>query len=157
MSYLNIYISYTHKVQMITLHMEPVSLSSFFFFYLIFCTSTVLILVSKFCTTIVLILASKLTRRPLWRVEIFVGYNFFGSQPEDTITEALSAPQIVVSLPHWHPTISMLFKQNDAGHLKLVIFEIFKLNWPILTPILSNVGCRGSKLFFVPKFPTHFK
>ena len=65
---------------MITLHMEPVSLSSFFFFDLIFCTSIVLILVSK------------LTRRPIWRVGIFAGSNFFDSQPDDTSTESLSAP-----------------------------------------------------------------
>ena len=65
---------------MITLHMEPVSLSSFFFFDLIFCTLTVLIL------------ASKLTWRKLWRVEIFAGYNFFGSQPEDTLNKSLPAP-----------------------------------------------------------------
>ena len=53
-------IPYTHKSQMITLHMEPASLS-ILFFYLIFCIS------------IVLILASKLPRRPFWRV----GISFF--------------------------------------------------------------------------------
>ena len=52
-------ISYTHKIQMVTLHTEPAS-SSIFFFYLIFCTSIVLILVSK------------LPRRPFWRVGISI-------------------------------------------------------------------------------------
>ena len=127
------------------------------FFYLTFCTSIFLILASKFSTSIVSILPSKLTRGPLWRVEIFAGYIFFGFQPEDTIAESLSAPYIVVSLHHWHPTISILFKQNNTGHLKLVIFEIFKLIWPVLTPILSSVDFRGSKLFFVPNFPAHFR
>ena len=76
---------------MITLRIEPISLSSFFSFDLIFCTSPALILASKFYRSIAFILASKLTRRSLWRVEIFAGYNFFGSQLEDTITESLSA------------------------------------------------------------------
>ena len=59
----------------------------------------------------------------------------------------------MVSLHHWHLTISILFKQNNTGHLKLVIFEIFKLNWPVLTPILSRLIVGEVNYFLCQSFP----